>query len=350
MKSNYKQLGQFIRQVDVRNASGKEENLLGVSVQKTFIPSIANTVGTDFTKYKVVRRGQFTYIPDTSRRGDKIGIALLSDCDKGLVSNVYTTFEVIDKNELLPEYLMLWFSRPEFDRYARFKSHGSVREVMDWDEMCKVQLPVPPISVQRDIVKAYQTITNRITLKQQVNDNLEAVLAASHSKMFFSKDTSEHSKLGELMTFGNGKSRPKTDGPIPVYGGNGVLSYTDHHNIENAVLIGRVGAYCGSVYLEQGICWVSDNAIFAKSKITKDEFFDYFLLKRLNLFNHHVGTGQQLLTQEILNNIEVPKPVTEQIELFNRKAASVFETIFTNSREIIRLQELSDLLLSRLAG
>ena len=127
-------------------------------------------------------------------------------------------------------------------------------------------------------------------------------------------------------------------------------SYTDHHNIENAVLIGRVGAYCGSVYLEQGICWVSDNAIFAKSKITKDEFFDYFLLKRLNLFNHHVGTGQQLLTQEILNNIEVPKPVTEQIELFNRKAASVFETLFTNSREIIRLQELSDLLLSRLAG
>ena len=350
MKSNYKQLGQFIRQVDVRNAAGKEENLLGVSVQKTFIPSIANTVGTDFTKYKVVRRGQFTYIPDTSRRGDKIGIALLSDCDEGLVSNVYTTFEVIDKNELLPEYLMLWFSRPEFDRYARFKSHGSVREVMDWDEMCKVQLPVPPISVQRDIVKAYQTITSRIALKQQVNDNLEAVLAASHSKMFFSKDTSEHSKLGELMTFGNGKSRPKTDGPIPVYGGNGVLSYTDHHNIENAVLIGRVGAYCGSVYLEQGICWVSDNAIFAKSKITMDEFFDYFLLKRLNLFNHHVGTGQQLLTQEILNNIEVPKPVTEQIELFNRKAASVFETIFTNSREIIRLQELSDLLLSRLAG
>jgi len=350
MKSNYKQLGQFIRQVDVRNAAGKEENLLGVSVQKTFIPSIANTVGTDFTKYKVVRRGQFTYIPDTSRRGDKIGIALLSDYDEGLVSNVYTTFEVIDKNELLPEYLMLWFSRPEFDRYARFKSHGSVREVMDWDEMCKVQLPVPPISVQRDIVKAYQTITNRIALKRQVNDNLEAVLAASHSKMFFSKDTSEHSKLGELMTFGNGKSRPKTDGPIPVYGGNGVLSYTDHHNIENAVLIGRVGAYCGSVYLEQGICWVSDNAIFAKSKITKDEFFDYFLLKRLNLFNHHVGTGQQLLTQEILNNIEVPKPVTEQIELFNRKAASVFETIFTNSREIIRLQELSDLLLSRLAG
>ena len=350
MKEGYRLLGDFIRQVDVRNTDGKEENLLGVSVQKMFIPSIANTVGTDFTKYKVVKRGQFTYIPDTSRRGDKIGIALLMDYDEGLVSNIYTVFEVKDENELLPEYLMLWFSRPEFDRYARFKSHGSVREIMDWDEMCKVELPVPSIEKQRSIVKAYNTITDRIELKRKINDNLEAVLAASHSKMFFSMDTSEHSKLGELMTFGNGKSRPKTDGPIPVYGGNGVLSYTDHHNIENAVLIGRVGAYCGSVYLEQGICWVSDNAIFAKSKITKDEFFDYFLLKRLNLFNHHVGTGQQLLTQEILNNIEVPKPVTEQIELFNRKAASVFETIFTNSREIIWLQELSDLLLSRLAG
>ena len=350
MKEGYRLLGDFIRQVDVRNTEGKEENLLGVSVQKMFIPSIANTVGTDFTKYKVVKRGQFTYIPDTSRRGDKTGIALLTDYDEGLVSNIYTVFEVKDENELLPEYLMLWFSRPEFDRYARFKSHGSVREIMDWDEMCKVELPVPSIDKQRSIVKAYQTITERIELKRRINDNLEAVLAASHSKMFFSKDTSEHTKLGELMTFGNGKSRPKTDGPIPVYGGNGVLSYTDHHNIENAVLIGRVGAYCGSVYLEQGICWVSDNAIFAKSKITKDEFFDYFLLKRLNLFNHHVGTGQQLLTQEILNNIEVPKPVTEQIELFNRKATSIFETIFTNSREIIRLQELSDLLLSRLAG
>ena len=255
MKEGYRLLGDFIRQVDVRNTDGKEENLLGVSVQKVFIPSIANTVGTDFTKYKVVKRGQFTYIPDTSRRGDKIGIALLTDYDEGLVSNIYTVFEVKDENELLPEYLMLWFSRPEFDRYARFKSHGSVREIMDWDEMCKVELPVPSIDKQRSIVKAYQTITERIELKRRINDNLEAVLAASHSKMFFSKDTSEHSKLGELMTFGNGKSRPKTDGPIPVYGGNGVLSYTDHHNIENAVLIGRVGAYCGSVYLERGISY-----------------------------------------------------------------------------------------------
>lgn len=175
MKDGYKLLGGYIRQVDVRNIDGREDNLLGVSVQKKFIPSIANTVGTDFTKYKVVKRGQFTYIPDTSRRGDKIGIALLSEYDEGLVSNIYTVFEVIDETLLLPDYLMLWFSRPEFDRYARFKSHGSVREVMDWDEMCKVELPIPSIEKQKAIVKAYQTITDRIELKRKINDNLRAI-------------------------------------------------------------------------------------------------------------------------------------------------------------------------------
>lgn len=174
MKSSYKQLGQFIRQVDVRNTEGKEDNLLGVSVQKNFIPSIANTVGTDFTKYKVVKKGQFTYIPDTSRRGDKIGIALLQDYDEGLVSNVYTVFEIIDTHQLIPDYLMLWFSRPEFDRFARFKSHGSVREVLDWDEFCKIELPVPSYEKQLEIVESYKAITERIALKKQINDNLVA--------------------------------------------------------------------------------------------------------------------------------------------------------------------------------
>ena len=174
MKSHYKKLGEYIRQVDIRNTEGKTDNLLGVSVAKQFIPSIANTVGTDFTKYKVVKKGQFTYIPDTSRRGDKIGIALLEDYEEGLVSNVYTVFEVIDEKDLIPQYLMLWFSRPEFDRFARFKSHGSVREVMDWDEMCNVELPIPTYEEQKQIVDSYNAIRDRIALKKQINDNLAA--------------------------------------------------------------------------------------------------------------------------------------------------------------------------------
>lgn len=350
MKSNYEPLGKHIQLVDYRNSEEVTSTVLGISIDKEFMPSVANVIGTDLSRYKLISKGLFACNPMHVGRDERLPIALYEKGSPAIVSPAYFMFEIIDRDVLNEEYLMMWFRRPEFDRECWFMTDGSVRGGITWDDLCRIKLPIPSYTRQCEIVESYRAITDRIALKRAENDNLEAVLAASHSKMFFSKDTSEHSKLGELMTFGNGKSRPKTDGPIPVYGGNGVLSYTDHHNIENAVLIGRVGAYCGSVYLEQGICWVSDNAIFAKSKITKDEFFDYFLLKRLNLFNHHVGTGQQLLTQEILNNIEVPKPVTEQIELFNRKAASVFETIFTNSREIIRLQELSDLLLSRLAG
>lgn len=222
MKSKYKRLGQYIRQVDVRNTEGKEENLLGVSVQKKFIPSIANTVGTDFRKYKVVKKGQFTYIPDTSRRGDKIGIALLEDYEEGLVSNVYTVFEVIDEKQLIPQYLMLWFSRPEFDRFARFKSHGSVREVMDWDEMCNVELPVPTYEEQNRIVESYKTITDRIALKQQINDNLEATLTATFKKMFVEDTSVEFTsqKLHEIVkTIDNRGKTPPNDSietPYPL--------------------------------------------------------------------------------------------------------------------------------------
>lgn len=350
MKSSYKPISELVERIDIRNSDGNAAILMGLSIDKCFIRSVANTVGTDLTKYKVIYKNQFAVSLMQVSRDSKIPVACFRECDRAIMSPAYSIFQVVDESVVLHDYLDMWFKRPEFDREAAFIAVGGVRGSMPWEEFARIKVCVPSLERQKEIVDAYKAVNERIHIKQQLNDNLEAALAASHSKMFFSKDTSEHSKLGELMTFGNGKSCPKTDGTVPVYGGNGVLSYTDHHNIENAVLIGRVGAYCGSVYLEQGICWVSDNAIFAKSKITKDEFFDYFLLKRLNLFNHHVGTGQQLLTQEILNNIEVPKPITEQIELFNRKAASVFETIFTNSREIIRLQELSDLLLSRLAG
>ena len=172
MKTEYRKLGEYIRLVDVRNTDLKVNHLLGVSVEKCFIESIANTIGTDFSKYKIVKKRQFTYIPDTSRRGDKIGIALLTDYDEGLVSNIYTVFEVIDTSKLLPEYLMLWFSRPEFDRYARYKSHGSVREIFDWDEMCRVELPIPAIEKQQKIVDAYNAITKRIQIKQKINEKL----------------------------------------------------------------------------------------------------------------------------------------------------------------------------------
>jgi len=184
MKSTYKKLGSYIREVDIRNIEDKQVNLLGVSTQKVFIKSIANTIGTDFTKYKVVKKHQFTYVPDTSRRGDKMGIALLQDESEGLVSQAYTVFEVIDIKKLLPEYLMMWFKRPEFDRYARYKSHGSVRELFDWEEMCNIELPVPSLEKQQAIVNEYNVLQNRIALNQKMNQKLEETAQAIYKQWF----------------------------------------------------------------------------------------------------------------------------------------------------------------------
>ena len=173
MRIDYKILGDYIEIIDNRNRDLSITNLLGVSIVKKFIPSIANIVGTDLSNYKIVRTGQFAYGPVTSRNGEKISIAYL-DSEDCIISSSYTVFEVIEKDELDPEYLMLWFRRPEFDRYARYKSHGSVREIFDWNELCMVKLPVPSIDEQKKIVKAYNTIADRVALKQQINDNLAA--------------------------------------------------------------------------------------------------------------------------------------------------------------------------------
>ena len=154
VRDDYKVLGDYIQVVDNRNKDLTITNLLGVSIEKRFIPSIANIVGTDLSNYKIVKTGQFAYGPVTSRNGEKISIAFLSgeDC---IISSSYTVFEVVKKDELDSEYLMLWFSRPEFDRYARYKSHGSVREIFDWNELCSVELPVPDIEEQRNIVNGF---------------------------------------------------------------------------------------------------------------------------------------------------------------------------------------------------
>ena len=188
----YKRLGDYIREVNVRNRDLKVTNLLGLSVSKEFMPSIANTIGTDMSLYKIVEKGQFVYIADTSRRGDKIAIALLSDYDNAIVSQVYTVFEITDHDALLPEYLMMWFRRPEFDRYARFHSHGSAREVFDWDELCDVMLPVPNIERQREIVSEYETLSNRIRLNEQMIEKLEATAQALYRKMFVDGVDREH--------------------------------------------------------------------------------------------------------------------------------------------------------------
>ena len=184
MKSNYKPLGKYIQPVVGRNNDLGDLPLVGLSIQKKFIPSIANTIGTNMATYRIVKRNQFAYGPVTSRNGDKITIALFDDYDEALISQAYTPFEVKENKELDPEYLMMWFRRPEFDRYARFKSNGSAREIFDWEEMCNTLLPVPHIDKQREIVKEYNTIQNRINLNQQLIQKLEETAQAIYREWF----------------------------------------------------------------------------------------------------------------------------------------------------------------------
>ena len=183
MRSNYKKLGPYIREVSVKNKDLEVGKLLGVSITKAFITSIANTVGTDMSKYKIVRTNQFAYGPVTSRNGEKISVALLQENDC-IISTSYTVFEIIDHEKLDPEYLMMWFRRPEFDRYARYKSHGSVREIFGWEELCDVQLPIPPIEKQREIVSEYNAIVNCIKLNEEINQKLEETAQAIYKHWF----------------------------------------------------------------------------------------------------------------------------------------------------------------------
>ncbi|MDD2921313.1 MAG: restriction endonuclease subunit S [Anaerolineales bacterium] len=214
MKSNYEKLGKYIRIVDERNTADKKENLLGVSTQKVFIESIANTIGTDFTTYRLIKRGQFAYVPDTSRRGDKIGVALLDHVDEGMISQAYTVFEVTDENSLLPEYLMMWFRRPEFDRYARYMSYGSVREIFSWEDMCDLELPIPHIDKQREIVAEYNTILYRIDLNNGLIQKLEETAQAIYKQWFV--DFEFPNKNGEPYKSAGGEMVESELGEIPA--------------------------------------------------------------------------------------------------------------------------------------
>ncbi len=376
MRSNYKKLGEYITPINIRNKDLVVDTLLGVSIQKCFMPSIANTVGTDMSKYKVIKKFQFAYGPVTSRNGDKISVALLENFDAAIVSQAYTVFQVIDHEALDPEYLMMWFRRSEFDRYARFKSHGSARETFDWNEMCEVELPIPHIDKQRAIVKEYNTVVNRIQLNEQLNKKLEETAQALYKhwfvdfefpdengkpyksfggKMVYNEELDKEIPEGwadgvleDVVLFKNGKKRPNKRGEYPSYGGNGIIDFVAEFNYENIIAIGRVGAYCGSLYRIISKCWISDNAICAQSR-DNTYMYCFYLLKYLKLNSKSEGTGQPLLTQSILNQIKVVKPINKIIQKFDK----ITDILFTNEKNINiqnnLLSQTKNILLSRLS-
>ena len=216
-KSDYQPLGKYIEQVDLRNRDLRELPLLGVSVEKKLIQSVANTNGTDMSSYKILKKSEFVYIADTSRRGDKIAFALNNTDNDVICSSAYTTFRIKDTTQLLPEYLMMWAKRPEFDRYARYMSHGSVRELFSWEEMCNVMLPVPPIEEQRRIVSEYQTVERRITNNEALIQKLEETAQAIYHHTFVEGIDEENLPEGWRKGCLEDISESISAGTIPVY-------------------------------------------------------------------------------------------------------------------------------------
>ena len=172
MKSNYDALGNYIRLVDTRNTDLVTEQVLGINIDKYFMPSVANVIGTDLSKYKLITKGKFACNPMHVGRDERLPVALYTEDEPAIVSPAYFMFEIIDSSILNEDYLMMWFRRPEFDRLCWLRTDESVRGGITWDDICRMKVPVPPLNEQIEIVQSYQAITDRIALKKQINDNL----------------------------------------------------------------------------------------------------------------------------------------------------------------------------------
>ena len=168
---SYKRLGDHIQLVDIRNTDLAVTNLLGINITKSFMPSVANVSGTDLSKYKVIKKGQFAYSAMQVGRDETIRIALYTYDEPAIISPAYSVIEVIDENELIPEYMMMWFERPESDRYGWFISDSSVRASLDYDRLCDIEIPIPDITEQSKYVSLYKgLLANQKTYESSLED------------------------------------------------------------------------------------------------------------------------------------------------------------------------------------
>ena len=378
MKSNYKRLGNHIHKVEKRNKDSKVTKLRGLSMTKEFRETTSNIVGTDMSVYKVMSKWQFACDFMSVIRVHKFPVVLKTDDEPNLVSPAYPVFEVKNPKELNPEYLMMWFRRSEFDRYADFKCDSAIRGGFDWDALCDCMLPIPSPEKQLEIVKEYNTIQNRINLNNQLIIKLEETAQAIYKQWFVDFEFPDENgkayksnggemvfceelekeipkgwevgKLNDFVTIKNGKTRPTSVGSIPVYGGNGIIDYVENSNYENLNIIGRVGAYCGSVYFDEAKVWISDNALAGISK-NNTLYFDYLTLMNLNLNSKSEGSSHPLLTQGILNNIDIIKSKNISIyQEFEKIVELLFKQLNNYRIQNKKLEDLNDLLLARMTN
>lgn len=388
MKSNYDILGNHIRLIDTRNRESITDRVLGINIDKFFMPSVANVIGTDLSKYKLITKGKFACNPMHVGRDERLPVALYDEEESAIVSPAYFMFEVIDNSILNEDYLMMWFRRPEFDRICWLHTDGSVRGGITWDDICRLELPIPPIESQLEIVNSYKAITERIALKQKINDNLEETAQSLFQEQFAAfynenelPDGYSIATLDSLCSIKGGKRLP-ADGELldtPTahpyirvrdLGSNRYVCLTNqfqyideetHSAISryivntNDIVISIVGTIglIGKIHTSLNNANLTENCVKLANIHTVTPDYLYYTLcykkqiKEIELLT--VGAVQSKLPMYNIQSMKILVPPTEVIEDFQHKFDIFNEQIEANTIEIQRLYELQSVLLAKLA-
>lgn len=372
MRSNYKKLGNYIRQVSVRNINNNISEVCGVSMEKYFIPSIAKTESVDLSKYKVVKKGQFALILMKVGRDNKVSVAYLDDKEAVIISPAYHVFEVIDENILDPRYLMMWLSRSESDRYFGYMSAGSIRGSITFEEFCSAEINIPSIEKQREIVAEYYAITNRIKLNEQLNQKLEETAQAIYKEWFVDFENGEIISLDSLVEFNPKHSIKK----------NIVTSYIEMADLQetsmsikniikrpftngskfknNDTLLARITPCLenGKTAFVKGlsdkeIAFGSTEFIVMRAKKEISPYWVYCLAREENFRAYAISSmvgssGRQRVHSDYLKDYEVSISISKMYN-FHKIAKPLFETVYLKSQENKKLEALKEILLSKMA-
>ena len=380
MSVNYRKLGEIVKLIDERNKDEKVQTLIGVSIEKCFIKSVANTIGTDLSKYQIIRKNDFACSLMQVSRDGKIPIACLKDYDEAIMSPAYYIFRIKNTDEVLPDYLSMWFMRSEFDREAAYIAVGGVRGSMPWEDFCNMELPIPDIKEQQKIVDAYNAITKRIQIKQKINENLEKTAQCLFEKMRNTEDSTETS-LSELAELTSSKrvffDEYVSEG-IPFYRGGEITekrrglpisnplfiteeSYSDKMKkygvpASGDILITAVGTI-GNTYMvtESDKFYFKDgNLIWFKNFKDNSNYIIYDFLNSKQFKNKieqiSIGSTQTALTISGLSKIKMRIPNDNALADYVRNSKIIQSSIQDNNTELVKLQELKQLVISRITG
>lgn len=373
MKSSYKPISDLVERVDIRNSDGNVDILMGLSIDKCFIRSVANTVGTDLTKYKVICKNQFAVSLMQVSRDSKIPVACFREYDRAIMSPAYSIFQVADESAVLPDYLDMWFKRPEFDREAAFIAVGGVRGSMPWEEFARIKVRVPSLERQREIVDAYKAVNERIRIKQKLNDNLEATAQAYFDSLFFPSvepdctlaDIAEVNPVRQLKKGEEARcfdmATLPTNGCIPT--GDEIKPYNGGVRFINGdTLIARItpclengkAAYI-NLLGDGEVAFGSTEYIVFAAKDTMPSSFYYFLIRNSHFVTFALqfmngSSGRQRVSGEELASFPLVKPSDENLKAFDKVGAMVLAQMKENTDEIQKLKQLQEIITATLSS